>query len=205
MGIVNGCQVACGELSPEAIRAASLAAAEKSAVLDLWQGAIDLGNEFLASESNRSMPKDARLCLESTGMSLRVLERTIPLKLVLHDDYPRSSCVCATVDTHRDEVLVYRPWGVDAGAPILTHNTFFIPVVSPFGHAQADLAWSILRIAAIFSHETEAHISTWEWFKCQYLEWLLGSGHHRVSMRIPDAVSGEFASYWNRRPRTPGR
>ena len=178
----SGCQAPRGVLNPGTIRASAASPEEQVSALERWRLSIDLANEFLASSFNRTLPAGARLSLSPEGMVLRVSTGDTPLRLVLIDEYRDSLCVCATFNTHEDEVYIRRPWGESADLPIATCNTFFHVDFGTLSSPVADLSSSILKAATILHYEKAAHISRWEWFKCQKLEWLIGSGHHRISM-----------------------
>jgi len=199
----QACQAAPRYLTPDEVRASTATDQERDAALQSWQTAIELANEFLASSFNRTLPTTARLQLAPDGMRFVTSERAMPVNVVLVDDYRTSSCVCATVDTYKDVVYAHRPWDAARELPIETCNTFFrTPVSSTDGDVA--LATHVLRMATILYFERHTHISTWEWFKCQWLEWLIGSGHHEFSMQRPNAVTREMAFFWHGvEPATP--
>lgn len=191
------CQSAPRHLTPAAIRESPSAQPRGNALLTRWQLASDLANEFLESSFNRSLPAGSRVALESHGMRFEAPERTVPVTIVLVDEHPTSACVCANVNTHENLLFAFRPWGEDSDESILTCNTFFDSSVGALSLPEADLAQRLLRLVTILYYERASHISVWEWFKCQWLEWLIGSGHHRISMQRPTAVSHEFFHFWH--------
>lgn len=198
--IAVGCSAPRGvPLTPGSLRVSVESATEADAVLERWESAVELANEFLASSFNRSLPAGSRVSLDATGMRLTTPDRTMPIPVVLIDEYLKSACVCSNVDTHENVVYAFRPWRSDAALPIAASNTFFAGIVSVSANDEptADLAQRLLRLATILYYEEAAHMSSWEVFKCQKLEWLLGSGHHRQSMQRPGAVFFEFFYFWN--------
>jgi len=203
MLLAQGCQAPQRTLTPKSIQASTVSTSDQKAVMQRWQLAIDLANEFLASPFNKTLPRDARLQLDADGMQFGNAERTIPVTVVIIDDYRTSSCVCATIDTYKKVVYAYRPWGAELDLPIESCNTFFETPVG-FDDANLGLATHVLRMATVLYFEKHTHISTWEWFKCQWLEWLIGSGHHKFSMRRTNAVTKEVFYFWNgMEPATP--
>lgn len=74
-------------ISPTALRAAELSAAERSQALELWQAAVERANEFLDSPFRRTLPA-GEIVLEDAGM--RFVERESgrelqPLEVVCSD------------------------------------------------------------------------------------------------------------------------
>lgn len=202
--VVVGCQTPSQQLTPETIRSSPAPVADQDEVLLRWELATKLANEFLASPFNQTLPSDSQLHLSATGMRFSAGDEVMPITLRITDDYRNSSCVCALVDTHRNVVHVRRPWDATRDLPIATCNTFFSQDYGILKNPAANLASATMKLVTILYYEKAAHISSWEWFKCQWLEWLLGSGHHRISMQHPNATVREFHHFWHgMEPPTP--
>lgn len=77
LALAGGC--ASVRVTPAGIRAAPVEAAEREAVLGRWERAIELANDFLASNFRRTLPEGHYTLDEARGMTFHATDTAWPI------------------------------------------------------------------------------------------------------------------------------